>query len=332
MLLGAGAAHIEVLQDFARERPAGVEALLVAPGAETLPAGSLPGLVSGRDDPARLTVALPPLAAAAGVALVAGSVAGVDARSRVVRLADGRLAEYELLSIDGGAAQARDQLPGAREHALFVRPTEAFTRLLPAVLSMSQQRVLDLVVVGGGAEAFELALAFAVRLSAQGVERARVALVAGAEGPLPGWPAAAQRAGAQALARRRITVFREPAAALRPGAVVLASGARLACDVPVLAGGIGAPEWLAGSGLALRLQGGLQTGPTLQSVSHPEVFAAGEAPAGEGRALAENLRRAAGGGLLQPWAARARALRWLSCGDRRAIAVWRGLAATIPSV
>lgn len=332
MLLGAGAAHLEVLQDFARERPAGVEAVLVATGGETVSAGSLPRLVSGRDDPARLTVALSPLAAAAGVALVAGSVAGLDARARVVRLADGRQAEYEQLSIDGGAAQARDLLPGAREHALFVRPAETFTRLLPAVLSLSQQRVLDLVVIGGGTEAFELALAFAVRFSAEGTERARVALVAGAEGPLPGWPAAAQRAGARALARRRITVFREPATALRPGAVVLSSGARLACDVPVLASGVGAPEWLAGSGLALDPQGRVQAGPTLQSVSHPEVFAAGEAAAAEGRALAENLRRAAGGGVLQPWAATVPALRRLSCGDRRAIAVWRGLAATIPSV
>ena len=81
-----------------------------------------------------------------------------------------------------------------------------------------------------------------------------------------------------------MTVFRDSCAALERGAVVLGSGARLACDAPVLATGAQAPGWLAGSGLALDERGFVLTGPTLQSTSHAQVFAAGDVATQIGRA------------------------------------------------
>lgn len=326
-MLGGGPAHVQVLAAFARERPAGLEAMLIAPAPDGVDAARLPALVAGDAEPAACSVALAPLTAAAGVALVAGTAVALDARQRVLRLADGRSAEYELLSIDGVAQPRRDALPGAREHGLFVHPPEAFARLLPAVLALAQERVLDVVVVGESDAAFELALAFEWRLNGRGPERARVAWVTGGPAPLADWPEAARLAGTRRLQARRITIFREGAAALRPGAVVLASGARLACDVPVLATGTEPPPWLAASGLALD-GGAVQAGPTLQSPSHPEVFAAPEAGAAAGALLAENLRRFAGGGTLQTLAPAARGPRWLWCGPGRAIGVWGGLLLT----
>ena len=48
----------------------------------------------------------------------------------------------------------RQRLPGAREHGLFVRPIEHFVRLLDPLVALSRERVLDVVVVGGGAAGF----------------------------------------------------------------------------------------------------------------------------------------------------------------------------------
>ena len=61
------------------------------------------------------------------------------------------MADYDVLSLDSGAVMDRGQLPGAREHGLFVRPIEHFVRLLDGVLDLATRRVLDVVVVGGGA-------------------------------------------------------------------------------------------------------------------------------------------------------------------------------------
>jgi len=81
------------------------------------------------------------------------------------------------------------------------------------------------------------------------------------------------------------------------------------------------------------------TGATLQSSSHPEVFAAGDVATRAdqphpksgvyavraGPPLALNLQRLVAGGLLVPYTPQARTLNLLSCGARSAISVWGGL-------
>ncbi len=336
VLLGGGHAHVHVLQDLARERLAGAQAVMITPFARQMYSGMVPGLVAGHYTAAQCAIPLVPLATRAGVQMIEGSAVALDAAARVVHLADGRTAEYDVLSLDTGATMDRDRLPGAREHALFVRPIERFVVLLDGLVQLAAQRVLDVVVVGGGAAGVELAMALQYRLSGHGTERARVALVTGGPEPLQGYPEGVMRRGAAALAARHITVFRDTCAEIQPGSVVLGSGARLACDAPVLATGAEPPPWLRGSGLALDAQGFVSTGPTLQSNSHPEVFAAGDvatrldAPhprsgvyaVRAGPPLALNLRRCVGGGALQPHTPQSRTLNLISCGERKAIMAW----------
>ena len=341
LLLGGGHAHVHVLQALAREPLAGAEVALVTPFARQMYSGMVPGLVAGHYRAEQCAIALQPLAAAARVHFIEGSAVALDAAARRVTLADGRVAEYDVLSLDTGAVMDRQRLAGAREQGLFVRPIEHFVHLLDGLLDLAARRVLDVVVVGGGAAGVELAMALQHRLAGRGEERARVALVTGGGEPLAGSPASVMRRAALALAERRVTVFRDSVAALLHGAVVLTSGARLACDAPVLATGAEAPLWLAGSGLALDDKGFVSTGPMLQSNSHPEVFAAGDvacrsdAPHAKsgvyavraGPPLALNLRRYVGGGALHPHVPQRRTLNLISCGDRRAIVSWGNWAA-----
>ncbi|MBA4175067.1 MAG: pyridine nucleotide-disulfide oxidoreductase [Leptothrix sp. (in: Bacteria)] len=352
LLLGGGHAHLHVLAALAQQRLAAAEVMLVTPHASLVYSGMVPGLVAGHYTAEQCRIDLAPLAAAAGVSLVSGAAVALDAAARRVHLADGRTAEYELLSLDTGSEQRRERLPGAAGQALFVRPIEAFVQGQQGLAALAAQRAIDVVVLGGGAAGFELALALQHRLHAAGAaagaaaagggaaELARVALVTGGAEPLAGYPPAVLRAGARVLAAARITVFREAAAAIEPGIVRLASGARLACDAAVVATGAEAPSWLAGSGLALCERGFVLTGPTLQSRSHPEVFAAGDVATREdaphpksgvhavraGPPLAANLRRFVEGAPLQPYRPPARTLNLLSCGARSALTVRGGLA------
>ena len=341
LLLGGGHAQVHVLQALAREPLPSAQVALITPFLRQMYSGMVPGLVAGHYRAEQCAIALQPLADAARVQLIEGSAVMLDAAARRVTLADGRVADYDVLSLDSGAVMDRGQLPGAREHGLFVRPIEHFVRLLDGVLDLATRRVLDVVVVGGGAAGVEIALALQHRLAGRGEERARVALVTGGPDPLAGYaPGVVQRA-AQALARHKVTVFRDSCTGLERGAVVLGSGARLACDVPVLATGVQAPAWLAGSGLALDERGFVSTGPTLQSTSHAEVFAAGDvatradvqhAKSGvyavrAGPALALNLRRFIGGGALEVHLPQRRTLNLISCGGRRAIVSYGNLAA-----
>ena len=59
-----------------------------------------------------------------------------------------------------------------------------------------------------------------------------------------------------------------------PGELTLASGARLACDVPVMATRPNAPTIEVESGLALNACGLIAVQASLRSTSHPNVLAA----------------------------------------------------------
>ncbi|HEY6135542.1 MAG TPA: FAD-dependent oxidoreductase [Rubrivivax sp.] len=340
LLLGGGHAHVHVLEAFRRQPLAGAQALLVSPFARQTYSGMVPGLVAGHYTPGACSIPLAPLAAAAHVSLVESSAVALNVDARTVALADGRVAEYDVLSIDTGPVMDRDAIPGAREHGLFVRPIEHFVQLFEGLLTLAAQRALDVVVVGSGLGGVELALALAWRLRRLG-GGSRVALVTGGGLPLTGSPPRFVQHGLHALKRLGVTVLQESCVAVEERHVVLANGARVACDAPVLAIGTSAPAWLAGSGLALDERGFVATGPTLQSVSHPNVFAAGDvatrtdAPHPKsgvhavraGPPLAANLRRFVGRGELLPYSPPARTLNLLSCGGRRAIVSWGGWSA-----
>ena len=334
VLLGGGHAHVHVLQALAREPLAGAEVTLVTPLMRQMYSGMVPGLVAGHYTADQCAIPLQPLAQAARVRVVEGAAVGLAADARTLQLSSGETLGYDVLSLDTGSVMDRDRIAGAREQGLFVRPIEHFVRLLDPLLALAQDRVLDVVVIGGGAAGMELAMALQFRLAGQGDERARVALVTGGPPPLFGYPQTVIERGLKALAQRRITVFHDSCASIEPGALHLGSGARLACDAPVIATGGDAPPYLAGSGLQLDDRGFVLTGPTLQTLSHPEVLAVGDVATRSdaphprsgvfavraGPPLALNLRRLVGGGELQPHQPQQRTLNLLSCGDRRAIA------------
>ena len=332
VLVGGGHTHLHVLEALAAQPMPAAEVTLVSPFPGTVYSGMVPGLIAGHYAAPDGLIPLAPLADRARVTRIESAAVALDAAARRLTLADGRDLAYDVLSIDSGAAMDRDGIPGAREHALFVRPIEHFIRLAEPLFALAAERVLSLVVVGGGAGGVELAMALQHRLG----ERARVSLVTGGTPPLPDHPPAAARRALQALRRARVTVLADSCAEITARHVVLGRGTRLECDAPVLAIGSSAPPWLRDSGLALDERGFVATGPTLQSRSHPEVFAAGDvatrtdAPhprsgvyaVRAGPPLALNLRRFVAAGALEPWHPQKRALALLSCGSRRAIAIW----------
>jgi len=338
LLLGGGHAHVQVLDALARAPLAGVQAMLVTPHARQMYSGMVPGLLAGHYAADECVIPLVPLAAAAGVTLRLARAVALDARARQVTLDDGQQLGYELLSIDTGPQIDLDALRGAREHGLPVRPIETFVQRLDAL--GTGDAAAALVVVGGGAAGVELAMALAFRQRSTGQAGARVALVAGPE-PLADLGAAVQRRAWRALAAQGVALHLQSAAAVAADQVLLADGTRLPCGAALLALGAAAPRWLTGSGLALDAHGFIATGPTLQSVSHAEVFAAGDvatrsdAPHPKsgvhavraGAPLAANLRQALQGRPLQTYRPQARTLYLLSCGERRAIASWGGWSA-----
>ncbi len=295
----------------------------------------MPGFVAGHHASEDCVIPLAPLLANSGVKHIQRSAVGLDADARLLSLDDGSTLNYDVLSVNSEAVQDRPKIeqmmPGAREHALFVRPIEVFGVLWPQVVALSQSRALRVAVVGGSTIGIELACAVAHRL-----QGASVTLLTGDAAVAADYPPAVQTRVVRALRDRHITMLRESACGVSTGEVCLGSGAHLACDVPLITVGAQAPTWLQGSGLALDEKGFIAVNRFQCSVSHAQVFAAGDVSGGPDRqpirsdadgaragpSLAHNLRAVLAGVQASHQAPPARAMHLLSTGDKSAIAGW----------
>lgn len=332
LLLGGGHAHLHVLHRLARKPWSHVQVTLVSPYDRQIYSGMVPGWVAGHYGIEDCVVALKPLCDAAGAVWVESAATGIDAQSKQVRLSNGEALTFDYLSVDSGSVMDRDAIPGAREHALFVRPMEQFVRLFDSLLTLARSRSLSVVVIGGGAAGVELALALQHRLG----DTTRLSLVTGGGAPLSSYASPVQARAMAALRRARVAVLQQRCVEITSQYVRLENGARLSCDAPIAVWGSSAAPWLAGSGLARDELGFVQTHATLQSASHPEVFAVGDAASRidvshprsgvyavrSAPTLFENLRRSTLGQPLVTHQPQAKSLNLLSCGDRYAIASW----------
>lgn len=335
VLLGAGHAHVQVLSALARQPWPGIDVTLVSPHPQLFHFPMVAGYVAGRYTLDACNIAIEPLVRAGAVTWLRRSAVALDVNRRLLQLDDGTELGYQWLSINTGAVQDRDQieldLPGAREHGLFVRPFTALGTLWPKVVELAASRALRVAIVGGGEAAIELAMAVRHRLP-----QVALTVVAGRAGVASEQTPAMQERLVRALRQRRINVLPDQATRLSAAELTLASGARLACDVALIATGVSAPAWLRGSGLARDANGFVTVDACQRSSSHANVFAAGDvstrldslqprngrAAVSAGPTLAANLAGIATGRDATPHTPPVRALKLLAYGDGRGVAAW----------
>ena len=322
LLIGAGHAHLAVLRALKQSPLYGARVTLVSPHVLQLYSGMLPGVIAGHYRLHEAEIDIERLADRAYVEFLQGEVAALDPARRAARLAAGGEIEYDYVSINAGSL-VDDSVPGAREHAL---PAKPFNQLIHKLGSPAR-----VALAGAGAAGAELAMALRH---------------AGAQVTLYSEKFQASGALAERLARalrRRGVDFRPGMAvsAIEPGPVVISGASRQEFDRVLLTTGSVALPWLRAAGLATDEKGYVLVHSTLQSVSHPEVFAVGDcatlrdAPhpksgvyaVRHGETLAQSLRNLVEAKPLRSYTPQPRALSLLSCGGRYAIADWGGRTA-----
>jgi selenide,water dikinase len=340
VLAGGGHSHVEVLRRFALHSLPGVELTLISPDRFTPYSGMLPGLVAGHYSAEECHIDLARLAAAVRARFVTERVSAIDLRDRRIRCESGHSLSYDLLSLDIGSTPPLDDIVGAREHGIPVKPVDRFLAGWERIEREARQRPLHVAVVGGGAGGVELTLSMQHGLRRAGAA-ASFKVVTDGDVILPGHVAGVRRRMLRVLNARGVAVHaRSRVVGLEQGTARLQDGTALTADAVVWATGASAPDWPRTSGLATQERGFVLVNENLQSVSHPEVFAAGDAATmvghprpksgvyavRQGPPLAENLRRALTGEKLEPYFPQPIALALIGTGDKYAIASWGPLA------
>lgn len=338
LLIGGGHSHLEVLRRFALRPDSATELTLVSPNALNSYSAMLPGLIAGHYGIADSHIDLAALAHWAQARFVCDRVVELDLYTRIVRLAEGSVEPFDLVSIDIGSAPDMSA-PGAREHAIGIKPIDRFLAAWNVLeADAAAGRVRTVAVVGGGAGGVEMLLAMQYRLAqALGEDAPRFALITDQPHLMAQHtPSVRKRFGKMLVARDVVLHTGSAAVAVENGAVITASGRHIAADRVVWATSASAEPWLATSSLACDERGFVRVNRFLQSVSDPFVFAAGDCASQddqtrsksgvfavrEGPPLAANLRHAVRHEPLQPFAPQQRLLSIIVTGARHAVASW----------
>jgi phosphonate transport system permease protein len=349
VLVGAGHAHVGVLRRFGMEPEPGVRLTLITRQVDSPYSGMLPGQVAGLygfDDTHIDTGAALPLRRRAPLQ---GRSDRARPRRQRVLCRNRPPVPFDLLSINTGSTPNTGSVPGAAGRAVPVKPIDGFLDRFDAL----RDRVLAaggrarIGVVGAGAGGVELLLSLERRLrrdlAAAGHDPGSLAfaLVTRSDDVLPGFPKRMRERFAAILRERGIEV-RTASPVVRVvegGALQLGDGSVLPLDEILWATRASPAGWLQETGLALDGGGFIRVAPTLESVSHPGVFAAGDVAALEGHALprsgvyavrqgpalADNLRRALTGRALAPHKPQGDALYLVSTGEPYAIGTRNGV-------
>jgi NADH dehydrogenase FAD-containing subunit len=343
VFLGAGHAHLYALAAFKKSPRIDTDIHLITPYDHVVYSAMVPGIVAGHYAADDCTISIPSLLDKTAIKIAYAACTGIDTLTQHIQMTNHAgvvsTLQYDVLSLDTGSCMDKNvidqQIPGAKEHAVFVRPLEPFIKLWPQILEHAQTRLLRISVIGAGATGIELAMALQHQLP-----HCNITLVTGSTPPATGYSPSVQKRVLATLKKRSITVLQDSCVRMDDKQLYLASGASLACDMPILTIGGHPPAWLADSGLALDEHGYLAVNALQQSTSHPNVFAAGDiasrvdtphAKSGvfavrAGAALYHNLHATL---LKQPkshplkaYPIVPRSLNLISCGNKTAIASW----------
>jgi selenide,water dikinase len=350
VFVGGGHTHAIALRKLGMVRLPGVRLTLITNLVDTPYSGMLPCHVSGRYGFDESHIDLRPLTRFANCRLVMDRAIGLDMDKQEVICANHPPIAFDVLSIDVGSTPATVKVPGAEQYAIPAKPVpellQRWHQLLEQVRA-NPARSWTIAIVGGGVGGVELTLNMQERLHrllqdlGQPTERVTFHMFhRGAE--------LAQ--GRNHWTRKRLQqIFQERGIRLHlneavtrldkakpegPLQVQGESGLVVECDRVFWVTSASAPKWLQGSALSLDEKGFIQVGDTLQTLSHPNVFATGDVAtmvnhprpkAGvfavrQGQPLYDNLLRLLHGKALKPFHPQQQFLTLIDVGNGRTIA------------
>ena len=343
VLVGGGHSHVGVIKSFGMKPLPGVRLTVICRDTHTPYSGMLPGYIAGHYSYDEVHIDLNTLAAFAGARFFRADVIGLDRAAGKV-LCQGRPpVPYDLLSINIGSTPQMNQVPGAAEHAVAVKPIHLFNDRWLALLQRVQQHAgkTRIAIVGAGAGGVELTLAMQHRLRnelrALGRDPNELSfhLFSDSARILPTHNPRVRGSFEQVLTERQVVIHvNSEVTQVSARGLQTSDGTLLEMDEIVWVTQAGGAPWLRQTGLALDADGFIEVNDHLQSLSDPAVFAAGDIAtlvsrplpkAGvfavrQAKPLAANLRRAVLGQALVRYRPQRDWLALISTGDREAVA------------
>lgn len=343
VLIGGGHSHVGVLKRFAMKPVPGVRLTLICRDTHTPYSGMLPGYVAGHYSYDDVHIDLSRLAEYAGARFYRAEAIGIDRNNKRVICKGRPDVPYDILSINIGSSPRVNEVEGASQYAVPVKPITGFNNRWLALLSRIENHKgpLTIGVVGAGAGGVELTLAMQYRLKNELEQRGRDSdqlhfhLFDAADEILPTHNTKVREVFRKTLSDRGVKLhLGSPVEKVGEGVLRTAAGDTLQTDEVLWVTRAGGPAWLEDAGLALDDGLFLRVRDTLQVENDDSIFAAGDIAnvinhprekAGvfavrQGPPLADNLKRMALGKAPKDFHPQKKWLALISTGDKYAVA------------
>lgn len=345
VLVGAGHAHAQVIQQWAINPVPGVCVTVVSPEPLAPYSGMVPGWLAGTYRFDDIVIDFEALCARTGARWIPTELERLEPDQNLLHLTNGETLAYDAVSLNVGSTLRPPVLTGAGSTVIALRPLSKLRSIYEDLISAWSAEAKDspvtVTAVGGGAAGVESLLAVLHRLrQARPDRQVHGMLISRSRMILPGFAPAACRAALNALTRAGVV--------LQLGSTWNETTQRRS-ELVLWATGAQAQAWqldpLGRNHLSVSHDGFVRVDPQLRSISHPQVFAVGDCAHWEatsqtipkagvyavrmGPVLSHNLRAALTGGQpMTAYAPQRRYLALLGTADGRAIASRGGLGAS----
>lgn len=344
VLVGGGHSHAIFLKNL-RDKPIpGLDIILISNTRFAPYSGMLPGYIAGFYSFEECHIDLEKLAKSTGINFIVDEVVGLNLQKNLVLCANRDPVVFDLLSMDIGSTPATLSVAGAANYAIPAKPVpillEKYHFLEKKILAQPEKN-WDLVIVGGGAGGVELTLALEAHLRKliKNPHQLTVHLFHKKDEIMSSYSQWVRRCLTELLTSRGIKLHLKQAVSAieKPSERLILfceTGLKLECDQVFWVTQASAPAWLKEAGLATDKRGFILVNDKLQSISHPQLFAAGDIAsivdnptpkAGvfavrQGKPLYQNLTRVLQNKPLKPYKAQKQYLSLIGTGTGKAIA------------
>ncbi len=343
VLIGGGHAHVTVLKKFGMKPIPGVRITLISRDLQAPYSGMLPGYIAGHYTFDDAHIDLLPLSRFAGARFFHDNVIGLAPEQKIIICKGRPDIHYDVLSINIGSAPNTSVVPGADHHVIPVKPIDQFVSRWERVCAriLAKEGNMRIGVVGAGAGGVELILSIQYRLNqllkTRGARSNRLEyhLFTDASDILITHNPRVRKKFHRVLAERGVKVHTQRRVSeVKEKTLCFSQHEPFEADEIFWVTMASAQKWLQGAGLDVDEQGFMKVDDTLESTSHPGVFAAGDiahvlnhprAKSGvfatrQGAPLTRNLRNKLLGHCLKPFRPQKAFLGLISTGEKYAIA------------
>ncbi len=343
VLVGGGHAHVTVLKKFGMQPIPGVRVTLICRDLQAPYSGMLPGYIAGHYSFDEAHIDLGPLSRFAGARFYHDEVIGLDTSKKRLICKNRPSVAYDVMSINIGSAPNTSVIEGASNNVTAVKPIDGFVRYWAHLCErvMQQTGKVRIGIVGAGAGGVELTLAVQYRLQlllANNNKRntyLEFHLFTDGNDILVTHNPKVRAKFRRVLDERDIhTHINHKVIKVQKGALHCANGENYELDEILWVTMASAQTWLREAGLEVNEQGFVKVDDCLESISHADIFVAGDVAdvvnharpksgvfaVRQGPPLSLNLRRRLLGKTLKAFTPQKDFLSLISTGNKYAIA------------